>query len=469
MADIHDLTKGHVAGSGMVVALCALVVLIPFQIYFNIYHNLSISVAQILSISLLVVSFLNYPKSELRELLRNKLVLLVVVLWGLMAVDALAAINKMTGIKYFLKWSSVIAVFFVVYLNLSKLEDLRSVLKVFLWTAAAVSIAAIVIYVTAKDNLEWVMHLFLNNTYIAAVMEPDTLMHKLVEDVTELNWYYSVPDGSLRLRAFGTFECVLLFSSYLGLIISFLAFYFTPIFSKAQKAANGIIYFFIIATLALTFTRSAYGVFAMVMFVNMALILLKLRKNKRIIGIMLSALILTGGAAVYAPTIRQGIMYRVAGTDGDIKVRLRYWKQGLGIMKARPLMGVGLANYGEGLKKYVNPPEKPWRAAHSQYIQIGAEMGAVGVLVYLLIIFYGLYYSWITYLKSQDYKVFTLGLGFIGMWIWIAFQNMFFDSIFSPKFGMMFWAMVALNARLYDLQRVPHLQSPIAEGKSPEK
>jgi hypothetical protein len=451
MADTINVTKRRFAGNVMMAALCMLVALIPFQGYFNIYHHLSISIAQIVSTCLLVFSFLTIPKLKMRILLKNKLAVLVIVFWGLMALDAVIAIDRMAGIKYFLKWCSVIAVFFSVYLNVREFDDVRSVLKVFLWSAGAVSIISISIYIAAHDDLERVVKVFLNHPSIALVMEPDTLVHKLVEDRAELNWYYTLSDGSTRLRAFGTFECVLMLSGYLGLILSFIVFHCTSLFKNKQKIVNGIVYLFIVAALALTFTRSGYASFFIMIIVSAVLWFAKMKKDRKRI-IIISILLATGVVAVLALPVKKGIMYRIYGTNGDIKGRIQYWGQGLKIMRARPLIGVGLANYEKGLSIYVNPSQKPWRAAHNQYIQMGAEMGSLGLLVYLLIISYGFYYSWEIYQKNNDSRLFAIGLGFLGMWLWVAFQNMFFDSIFDTKFGMMFWAMVALNARMYDFQ-----------------
>ena len=73
------------------------------------------------------------------------------------------------------------------------------------------------------------------------------------------------------------------------------------------------------------------------------------------------------------------------------------WKRGIGYMVGRPITGVGagafpvaegtisplakVQDYGVGLK---------WSAAHNSFVQVGAELGFPGLVVFLALLFAGL-------------------------------------------------------------------------------
>jgi putative inorganic carbon (hco3(-)) transporter len=74
--------------------------------------------------------------------------------------------------------------------------------------------------------------------------------------------------------------------------------------------------------------------------------------------------------------------------EGTGKTRVEYWKAGVKIFKDNPIMGVGPKNYGVWLPDYhATEQHKRWgRVAHSVYIDVLAEMGILGALLFLALI-----------------------------------------------------------------------------------
>ncbi len=85
-----------------------------------------------------------------------------------------------------------------------------------------------------------------------------------------------------------------------------------------------------------------------------------------------------------------------AGTnDGSVNQRLRYYEDVLTHMSSNPVFGVGLGNWklksidydSNDIEGYIVPYH-----AHSDFIQLGAELGIIGFLLYLGIFLWAIYY-----------------------------------------------------------------------------
>ena len=72
--------------------------------------------------------------------------------------------------------------------------------------------------------------------------------------------------------------------------------------------------------------------------------------------------------------------------------RMSIWRSGIRMMAENPLTGVGANNFGEALgKQRANKGVLPqWQNAHNSFVQIGAEMGVIGLILYILLSFKGL-------------------------------------------------------------------------------
>ena len=85
-----------------------------------------------------------------------------------------------------------------------------------------------------------------------------------------------------------------------------------------------------------------------------------------------------------------------AGTnDGSVNQRLRYYEDVLTHMSSNPIFGVGLGNWklksidydAKDISGYIVPYH-----AHSDFIQLGAELGIIGFLLYLAVFLWAIYY-----------------------------------------------------------------------------
>jgi O-antigen ligase len=94
----------------------------------------------------------------------------------------------------------------------------------------------------------------------------------------------------------------------------------------------------------------------------------------------------------------------VSTNDGSVNQRLRYYEDVLTHITKNPIMGVGIGNWKltsidydkQDITGYVVPYH-----AHSDFIQLGAELGFVGFLLYLGVFIFAAYFAFVILLKSD--------------------------------------------------------------------
>jgi len=90
--------------------------------------------------------------------------------------------------------------------------------------------------------------------------------------------------------------------------------------------------------------------------------------------------------------------------DGSVNQRLRYYEDVLTHITKNPIMGVGIGNWKltsidydkEDIRGYVVPYH-----AHSDFIQLGAELGFIGFFLYLGIFLFAAYFAFVILFKSD--------------------------------------------------------------------
>ena len=99
-----------------------------------------------------------------------------------------------------------------------------------------------------------------------------------------------------------------------------------------------------------------------------------------------------------ADAISRAATISISTNDGSVNQRLRYYEDVLTHLLSNPILGVGLGNWklksidydSKDIVGYVVPYH-----AHSDFIQLGAELGIIGFLLYLGIFIWALYYGYI--------------------------------------------------------------------------
>lgn len=114
-----------------------------------------------------------------------------------------------------------------------------------------------------------------------------------------------------------------------------------------------------------------------------------------IMAVTLNQIVLSGAKTVNA--IERAATISLSTNDGSVNQRLRYYQDVLSHLKDNPILGTGLGNWKlvsidydkEDIVGYVVPYH-----AHSDFIQLGAELGLIGFFLYLGIFLFAVFSIW---------------------------------------------------------------------------
>ncbi len=92
-------------------------------------------------------------------------------------------------------------------------------------------------------------------------------------------------------------------------------------------------------------------------------------------------------------------------SDGSVDQRLRYYEDVYNHVSSNPVLGVGLGNWKLKSIEYDNRDIKGYIVpyhAHSDFIQLGAELGLIGFFLYLGVFLFTVYYGFKIIIKSNS-------------------------------------------------------------------
>jgi len=268
---------------------------------------------------------------------------------------------------------------------------------------------------------------------------------------------------------FGLFGNVNFFAEYLIAILPLAVSLFFITSIKSNKFKKFLLLTGILAmggSLLLTFTRSSYlcsGVSLIFMFLLFVICRGKafIRENKKIFILILAAIIVAGflfvipnslnkpGTYIYKIKARTSIT--VLKNQLTFGRRVSIWKFTAMMIKDRPILGSGIGTFkynslryqAEFFKQEDNRSIYPHGFAkhvHNEYLQLWAEMGMIGLGIFLGIMISFFYYG-ITQLKKlqDDFLRQGLIIGMMGTVLAILVDGIFGFPLHLPATVFLFW------------------------------
>ncbi len=150
---------------------------------------------------------------------------------------------------------------------------------------------------------------------------------------------------------------------------------------------------------------------------------------------------------------KQKERFESMGKDDTSTQRLEYWKFGLDIMQEYPGLGIGYGNwldycwyiYPNGLGR-----ENKCEQSHNSFIEVGSELGLVGLLVFFIMLMYVFIMNARTrkYAEKFDNKLLLyLAYGLDGGLVGYLISGFFIAAFFYP----FFWMQMAMTSALYQV------------------
>lgn len=249
-----------------------------------------------------------------------------------------------------------------------------------------------------------------------------------------------VSGGTAYIRGYGTFPHPNLLSAFLVTASLFSLYLLT---STHQRNRRLLTSFLLIANLfGLTVTFSRAGFLAGFLGLGAFFVYLLIRRHSD----FWQPLVLTLASALCALLVFWPLLSaRATVSDQSTLDRVKYNRAGLEMIKANPIMGVGVGESVLHMEQYMGEALKPWekQPVHNYFILAGAEIGIPGLAI-LLWIFFG-HFGWLVRnLKQPDSLA-------PGLWLFVLlafFTLMQFDHYFYTLEQTQLLLWTALGASL---------------------
>lgn len=153
--------------------------------------------------------------------------------------------------------------------------------------------------------------------------------------------------------------------------------------------------------------------------------------------------------------------HRLMTLDTSTYARVYFGKAAFAMMQDNPILGRGIGNFIVNCSNYI-----PLGAfytmgvAHNMFLEVGAETGIIGFLIFLVIAGFALR-NMLRALNSKDEKFHSIALGFASGFIGFLIHGL---SV-SFQFSKIFWFLLGISVVLRELA-IPNKQSgPTSEEK----
>ena len=256
----------------------------------------------------------------------------------------------------------------------------------------------------------------------------------------------------LRFAYTSTFGNPVFFAQYLAFAIPISV---AMCFKKSNSAHISSRIFWGLSSLLMLFflilarSRGAYLGLA-VAFLYCSIILL-LRSSKRLRRILIAALV----AFLILLGVGSRFLIKPGGWVGEnIKfrnmLRVYLWTSTLEMVKDNPALGVGIGNFKVVYPLYRNPQEREnipkgvkYSKAHNVFLQIWSEMGTLGLICFIWILFSLSPYIFYP-LQQRAGPSAYISLGLSASFIVVLVQALFNPLLYLPVSGMTFWVLLGL-------------------------
>jgi O-antigen ligase len=125
--------------------------------------------------------------------------------------------------------------------------------------------------------------------------------------------------------------------------------------------------------------------------------------------------------------------------DASTQGRFNAWKAGVNMFIARPLTGVGVGNFAVAYASGDYSDRGSWLSAHSLYVQLIAELGMVGVLTFVPLVFYMMRRNFRLRERLKEEQITDDVVKWVSYAITCSVGALFFTSVFGHSLFRLHW------------------------------
>ncbi|MDO5713763.1 MAG: O-antigen ligase family protein [Tissierellia bacterium] len=249
-------------------------------------------------------------------------------------------------------------------------------------------------------------------------------------------WVDVANNPDLKVRIFSVFGNPNIFAEYLVLFLPISV----GLFWSAKKDSQKIFYLgqFLIGVIALGLTMSRGGWLGLM--VAAAFFLFFVEKRFFLLAVPIGAFIFY--------KLPEGILRRITSifnfADSSTAYRFKMWEITGDIIRDYPIIGVGLGHlpFKRMFETYIRT--MPIYHAHNTFLEVLAEMGVLGLLLFLILIGNVYYFGTKTLLRNKDPFYQVMGAALLAGFTGALFHGMFENLLYLMKITTTFWILMAL-------------------------
>ena len=358
---------------------------------------------------------------------------------GLMAVTAVCFVFKLifsTGYKFYTDATGVFVAVFALLLIIAGITSysLASSIKIALLEVLFL-FSYFLIMTLFRQRKKIMLLLFIYVT--SALFTGFVGIYQNISGMVDQTWVDSELFNGLWLRVYSTFENPNVYGEYLLLTV-----FVSAALALISKKLIGKIYYsgvtvVLLINLALTYSRGCYlavlfGMFVFICFCARKLLILAAA------GVIASPLVLPS-------SIIQRFTSITNLSDSSTSYRINIWRGTLDMLKDFWALGTGLGSeaYNKIYPRYalaaVTAPH-----AHCLFLQIAAEMGIGGLLIFLCVVFCFFNENVTAFLRMKDWRNKVLTAAFISAGGAFLFESIFEYTWYNYRVFLIFFMFLAM-------------------------
>lgn len=228
-----------------------------------------------------------------------------------------------------------------------------------------------------------------------------------------------------------------------GYIISILLLPISLVIHKAtnKKTRFSLLTLSIILVICLLFTRTRgawLGFILGLFFISL------FNGKKAFFAVILSLVVL----ALFSPVSVKDQIKSFANLSTDVSTddRMIIWQTAWRMFMDKPLFGQGLGTFMSVFGKYKPEDYIEIVYAHNCYLQMAAEIGIFGLLVFLWFVIALFRSAFLKFIKSEDKFLKASTIGIVGGIIAYLVQSFFDTNLYSLPLAVLFWSLAGLAA-----------------------